>query len=281
VVDATSCPACGAEHVAGHVKFCPHCGRPVERPVAERPNSELTDEELLRKAESGDAEAVKDVGVRADRAGDLQTARLWYRRAADLGHAGAVRNLGVVAEKEDGESREAEALFCQAFEMGSTLAAVNLVRLLLHQHRDSEAAEWLETSVECGELLAIAHAGIGFSDRGEREEAFALWRRGADLGELVSTAILAGQLYDLGEFDEAEEWARAGASKGSAACMMVIGVLARDREDWEEARVWLQAAADLGDKMAAEKLLTLQGVLNPTTSSRRRNSTSRQMWRTP
>lgn len=253
----------------------------MERPISERPNSELTDEELLRKAESGDAEAVKDVGVRADHAGDLQKARRWYQRAADLGHAGAVRNLGIVAEEEDGESLEAEAYFRRAFAMGSTLAAANLVSLLLHQSRDAEAAEWLETSVECGQLIAIAVAGIGFNDRGEREEAFALWRRGADLGELESTAILAGQLYDFGEFDEAEEWARVGASKGSAPCMMVIGVLARDRKDWGEARVWLQGAADLGDETAAQELSNLQGVLNPTTSSRRKNSISRQMWEKP
>ena len=60
------CPECGAKLVGDAPKFCGECGHKiviVGATPAERPNSELSDEELLAKVNAGDAEGIKDVGL--------------------------------------------------------------------------------------------------------------------------------------------------------------------------------------------------------------------------
>ena len=60
------CPECGAKLVGDAPKFCGECGHKiviVGATPAERPNSELSDEELLAKVKAGDAEGIKDVGL--------------------------------------------------------------------------------------------------------------------------------------------------------------------------------------------------------------------------
>ena len=91
------CPECGAKLAGDAPKFCGECGYKlaiVGAMPTDRPNSELSDEELRAKADAGDAEAIKDVGLRFERAGDNEMARQWYERAAGMGHGGAMRLHG-------------------------------------------------------------------------------------------------------------------------------------------------------------------------------------------
>ena len=43
-------------------------------------------------------EAMFDLGVRAEEAGDLALAKSWYEKSADLGDSGAMRGLGLLAD---------------------------------------------------------------------------------------------------------------------------------------------------------------------------------------
>ena len=59
------CIECGAPRPSETAKFCGECGAAHVESSATQPNSDLTDAELRNKADTGDAEATKDLGVRA------------------------------------------------------------------------------------------------------------------------------------------------------------------------------------------------------------------------
>ena len=76
-------------------------------------------EQLWRRAvDLGDAGAMSNLGVLLARRGETGEAEQLWRRAVDLGHAGAMSNLGnLLAER--GETGEAEQLYRRAVDLGA------------------------------------------------------------------------------------------------------------------------------------------------------------------
>ena len=57
-------------------------------------------DELERQAREGDAEAMFQLGVLAEQASDIEFARFWYEKAAQLGITDAMYQLGLFAHDE-------------------------------------------------------------------------------------------------------------------------------------------------------------------------------------
>lgn len=95
--------------------------------------------------------ASRSRGTSIERSGQIDEAAMWYRRAADVGFAPAMNNLGNLQEQGLLGSRnlgEAFRLYSAAAEIGNPVAAFNLSRaygLGLGTARDaSEAVRWSE-----------------------------------------------------------------------------------------------------------------------------------------
>jgi hypothetical protein len=88
--------------------------------------------------------------------GDLQKAVVYFRSAAELGHAGAQSNLGVLLETKIKPARVKEAVrwYKRAAKAGKALGASNLA---LH-YRDMEQPKlqlrWLRVAAKLGDIKA-------------------------------------------------------------------------------------------------------------------------------
>ncbi len=72
--------------------------------------------------------AMTNLGLLAEKAGDLDAARAWYEQATKLDHPEAMTNLGLLAEKA-GDRDAARAWYEQAAALGNENAAMFLAEL--------------------------------------------------------------------------------------------------------------------------------------------------------
>ena len=238
------CPECGAKLVGDAPKFCGECGHKlvtVEATPAERPNSELSDEELRAKADAGDAEATKDVGLRCWRAGDSESARQWYERAASLGHAGAMRNLGILRKDAD-DQEGALAWFTQAAYSGSDLT----------MDRDS-------TTVRTPVLVsarAASQAAVALFKMDQLDEAEQWIKRSKDMGDDQAVPLIANYLIEV-EDPRALEWCKRASGEGDIGGTALVVALLAQQESYIEMAPYLAAYIDADKELA---LIDQEGV---------------------
>jgi TPR repeat protein len=129
-------------------------------------------EELAKKAESGGAEAQYLLGQAYDEGRlvprDLAEALKWYSRAAEAGYAEAQNSLG--------SALQAEKRYAEALAWYEKAAAQEHVRSI-------------------NSLAALYDAGLGVAQ--DRNQAFQLWTRAAELGSAEAMWNLA-RLYGSG-----------------------------------------------------------------------------------
>jgi TPR repeat protein len=168
-------------------------------------------------------------------------AHRWYVKAADLGNAQAMHNLGFQYATGQGAPRdytEARKWFSRAAALGNAAAMLRL-----------------------GELYAN---GIGVPrDYGEARRWFL---QAADRG-IPLAMIDLGELYANGQgvprdYNEARLWYQKAAQLGSAPAMYQLGQLHEQghggRRDYAEARRWYAKAADIGNDEAKRSLARLK-----------------------
>ena len=132
--------------------------------------------ELMKRAQAGDAGSqywlgmAFDVGTDVSR--DLDAAMIWYGRAAAAGHAEAQHSLGSALQAE---KRHAEALAWY----------------------EKAAAQDHVPSISS--LAGLLHAGLGAKQ--DRDKAFQLWSRAAELGSAEAMWSLAN-VYRTGALGE-------------------------------------------------------------------------------
>ena len=106
-------------------------------------------EALERRGADGDSEAMFLLGRLARKSGDLEAARDWYLKAAELGDSTAMVNLGVLAH-EAGDLDAARDWYLKAAELSDSLAMF-MLGVLARESGDLEAArEWLLKAAEHG-----------------------------------------------------------------------------------------------------------------------------------
>lgn len=283
------CVSCGTKVSSPSDRFCSECGASLELGtpdlIVEAPhvtdgysNGVTIPDELIVKANSGDAAAMKDLGMLFYDKGDESTANAWFRKAAALGHAGATRNLGVSAA-EAGDFESAKAYFTRAFELGDTIAGANIVGLLVEHHHDDEARQWLNQLRDRNELLAFVIAAMTLIERGDTDEAKAILIEASDLGFGPAIEFLVSNLAQWEDAsgteywalkgversktvspEEADQWRKLSGAEPGVGSMFILGALAYDEEDWDEARRWFEAAAALGHAESANMLEELDDM---------------------
>jgi len=197
-----------------NARFCSNCGFHLAATSAlsgARPDALSENGELRARADSGDPEAIKDVGLRYERAGDDETARQWFNRAAELGHVGAMRNLGVLRVKA-GDPQGALAWFTKATDAddGSVMsrnsitdksmvavaarAASQAALELFKLGRGGECEEWIARSQKMGDDQATVLIAVHLYEEGDLTRALDWAIRASDEGELRGTALVVSIL---------------------------------------------------------------------------------------
>ncbi|HZG41558.1 MAG TPA: CHAT domain-containing protein [Longimicrobium sp.] len=177
-------------------------------------------------------------------------ARHWYREAAELGYAEAMRNLA------------------RHYRAGLGIAK-----------SDSTALKWYRDAVDAGSVDALADIGgmheQGLDRRSDADEAIRWYRRAAAAGSALGMYAM-GRVYQEGigvprNHGQARGWFLKSACEGHAPAMNALGVLYErglgGAADEGEAIGWFRRAAEAGSSEGAENLARLQprGVRKVTT----------------
>lgn len=242
-----------------------------ERADAMREGDPAVAAELYRQAsDMGDARASSSLGymhlVGEGVPQDTDAAKAYLGRAAELGDAKAMCNLGSVLMGEDPAA--ALELFERAGGLGYVTGMVNAATMLRGGSGvpadPGRAVEWLsrasETNAEAAGILAhILRTGEGVPE--DKPRAAELYRRAAEAGDPDSQYDLA-MMLDAGDGipadrTEAERWFRASAEQGDNDARLCLGGILYERGDFAGAETVFTDAALDGDVKAMYNLATM------------------------
>gem|GEM_PF-683472 len=221
----------------------------------------------LRAAESGFAQAQRDVGIAFSTGAGVEPddveALRWWRMAAAQGDALAQRNVGWSYRMGRGVGRsdaDAAVWFRRAADQGNALAQADLAVMLVAgegvEKDEQEAVRLFRLAAEQGLMSAQRELGASFAlGQGvevDRVEAMRWWRMAADQGDALAQHNV-GLCYKSGEGGVAKSiadaivWFRKSADQGYAPAKVQLGtiLLAGEgvaRDNREAARLFLQAA---------------------------------------
>ena len=182
---------------------------------------------------SPSAQALYNTGVRAKRAGEVEKALDHYQRAAQMGYAKAMVNMGAMYEKGDGVGRDDETAvrwFREASGLGDAAAQFALGMHLkrgLGVAKDAEKA-WAQLSLAASSGHASAQYNLALMYEGgvgcavDAPRAKELYEAAAAQGHAKAMVNL-GSLHDRGASSSVPASAAAAAAAGAApalACEM-------------------------------------------------------------
>lgn len=251
--------------------------------VRERREEAAAERDRRAAAESGDAEAMADLGRvlslredpeaevwlrRAAQAGDARgmsllalqlgagsaEAREWGRRAAGSADPRARYNLALLCE----DTAEAERWYLAAAEAGAPPAMVALGDILLDRDDETGAERWFRRAADDQDPDGLCRLGVLSTRRGDHAGAEAWFLAAAARGQTWAMYCL-GATYDA-EMDrvaEAVRWYVNAAERGVPEAMHLLGLHYWDTGDRDEAEYWLRSATDAGDPESGERLSAL------------------------
>ena len=208
---------------------------------------------------------------------DYVNAAVWYRRAADAGHAAAQNDLGWLYQNGWGVPRDlAQAVhwYRQAATRGHATAQVNLGWMYQKGWgvpRDYlEAMRWYRLAAAKNDGTAADNLGVLYRDglgvRRDHAEAVTWFRKSAATGSAWGQTDL-GWMYHNGwavprDYAEAMKWYRLAAAQGFALAQNNLGVIYRDSlgvpRDLDQALAWFRKAAAGGNPLAQQSLRHLE-----------------------
>ncbi len=191
---------------------------------------------------------------------DYREALKWYRQAADLGHAPAMKKIGDSYAFSFGglkiDAREAMKWYRQAADKGDADGYAAIGALYLSGVGDmpldpAEAMKWYQKAASAGSVDVLNYIGrlYQWGPLQDEREAMRWHQKAADLGS-------ADALYTLGnmEKDPAESihWYKKALDAGFISAALSIGYRyeSGDIRDLSEAVKWFKKAADLGNVSA-------------------------------
>lgn len=202
-------------------------------------------EELVKKAESGQAEAQTALGIKyAEGDGvdkDFDKARKWFERAGNNNYADAEYNLSVMYRNGDGVAKDINrALF------------------------------WLKKAANHGHSAARYNLGIIYSsglgvekDLVQAEHWFSLVGKDGTADDQYAL----GAMYSEGEYVpkddvKARSWFEKAAAEGHMLAQYNLAIMSSEgiggKKDLTDALNWAEQAAKQGDAQAAQLLATLK-----------------------
>ena len=246
---------------------------------------------------AGDPEALYRLGLLYARGqgvlANLADAAVWYRRAAEQGHAEAQHQLSLLhldgyrAQAIDGPSRDGTERLPSA----TPTAADDNRKLLFPNGLDvpqdpAEALRWSRAAAEQGIADAQANTGLiyarGIGCERDYREARRWYQLAAEQGSAAAELGL-GILYANGHGVEkdlatAAGWYEKAAEKGNAAAQVALGLMYLSGQgverDADKAAAWFGKAAEQGNARAQYNLalLTLEARRPAAQRARRRNA---------
>ena len=202
-------------------------------------------EEMVRKAEQGDAEAQYKLGNcycdgKEGLPQDYAEAVKWFRKAAEQGYAEA------------------------QFELGRCYAHGNSVK-----KNYAEAVKWFRKAAEQGNSKAQSNLAIcfynGIGVEKDYEESAKWCRKAAEQGDAKAQSNL-GVIYYTGngikrDYSEAVKWFRKAAEQGDAGAQFNIGLCYHEgngvSRNESEAFKWYRKASEQGHEDAKNKLAAI------------------------
>jgi TPR repeat protein len=183
--------------------------------MAETPPSDL-----VAAAERGDAEAQNELGkfyLALYSAEGADSAKVWFRRAADQGLPNAMHNLGVLDYNEG---------------------------------RDGSAQRWFAAAIERGWLNSAVALGVILEEAGRGDEAMKLYEAAAEKGNANGQDVLADKALDLNTeegYIRARHLSELAAAQGSMNAECRLGSiyhegLAVERDPKRAFSHWMRAA---------------------------------------
>ena len=197
--------------------------------------------------------ALVDQGLAAYNAKDYAKAFELWKKAADMGNADAMNNVGVCDENGQGVPQDK----AKALEWYKRLEAVD-------SERGKKAIASLQNpSNQSSDLL---NQGIAARKAGDNSKAVELYRKAADMGNADAMCNL-GFMYEKGhgvpqDYKKAGEFYRMAIEKGNATAMSNLGEFYRDgfgvKQDFTEAEKLFNKAIAAGFKGAEAELAKLK-----------------------
>ncbi len=233
-----------------------------------------SDAVCFRAANKGDATAQYQVGSKyRDGTGmpkDHPTAMVWFRRAADQGHAGAQYALSRMyfASSIPTANEWARKAATQGHLEAQVSLALNcdLLSFVGAPGTHEEAIKWYTKAAEQGHRLAQSCLANKYRSGGgllEPEKGALYWyHKAAEQGD-ASAQISLGEMYSMGEDTaqdtaEAARWYQKAAEQGAPEAQRRLGEMCRDGtgvpRNEEEACEWFQRATDQEDSFAQFEL---------------------------
>ncbi|MFJ8112221.1 protein kinase [Streptomyces sp. NPDC096132] len=204
------------------------------------------DAQLRASAEAGNAKAMRRLAARLKSAGDIDSALLWYRRAAQVGNPTGAREAGQLIERHfPDQLRQAVALYRMAANAGDAVATTRLAELL-GTERDRPAG-----APERDEKAGTAAAPVS-----PAEQAMLRKHRAAAMDGQINSLLALGDWYrQRNREQDALVWYWRAAENGHPHCMfMTAALLAKDPQRDSESLKWFRAAADAGNTEAMHRL---------------------------
>lgn len=214
-----------------------------------------------RAAEQGESHSAHNLGNWAHACGDPHEAERWWRQAAQAGEPDSMNNLAILLQ-ETGRGDEAKRWRANVAALeGSVIAMVDLGEVLEREGLFAEACGWYELAVSKGDNgRAANNLGMLHALNNEMGEA-ARWFRHVLTTDGAPEAMinLATVLHTLGDVEGCLEWLTRAASVGLPLAMHQLGVVLETEGDLEQAGIWFHRACEAGIDDACKKIRLLPG----------------------
>lgn len=223
----------------------------------------------LQAAEQENDRAQVALARLALKAGDLDAAERWLRKAAKRDNPSAKKLLAeLFPGKETGEQEDA---FVPSAEIGATVKRlVSVLRPGDRETPDTESIEWLRKAAEQGDPKAQCALGVvclkhygGAAGKAEADKWFAKaidgLRKAAENGDPEAQTLLS-ECYGDGNGVRQDRtlsriWLRKAAEQDFASAQLELAILLFvEDKDMKEADKWFRKAAENGES-AAEKFM--------------------------
>jgi tetratricopeptide (TPR) repeat protein len=207
---------------------------------------ETTSAQLLRKAHAtADVDELITIGCDLADSDEADGAEYCFRRASELGDAGAAFNLGNTLAGQ-GRFREAVDAYELALDRGETDAWLNLGMVLDDLGDLAGAMRAYEQAERAGDSVGAVMLAFDLREQGERDAAFAAMERAEAAGNQLAAAVLACWRWCQSLDPSLEPALRAGAELYPSA-RADLGQLLVDTGRIEEGRLVFLRGMELGE----------------------------------
>jgi TPR repeat protein len=211
---------------------------------------------LVRAAEVGHPDSVRQLAMLYGARGDTAAAERWSQRGAEAGDAYAMVYLGEILE-ERGHLAEAKQWYRRAAESGPVEAERVLIEVKptpislppMSFRFAKPAGDYLE--FECARLTAMTLLGLLHARCGDDAEALRWLRRAASYGYMNDLLALGAFFSDRGDRQILSQWCDQAAELGRLDAVVELGVQLATQHMTIDAQRLFSYAADAGRSDAA------------------------------